>query len=79
MMLTSDLAVYDHKEGDITLIANVINWDGSTERVDEVYDLAIKRLDKMESDLSKILTINLKKFRIEYRHNLSAIQLMRDM
>jgi anthranilate synthase component 1 len=53
MMLTSDLAVYDHKEGDITLIANVINWDGSTERVDEVYDLAIKRLDKMESDLLK--------------------------
>ena len=51
MMLTSDLAVYDHKEGDITLIANVINWDGSTERVDEVYGLAIKRLDKMESDL----------------------------
>ena len=54
MMLTSDLAVYDHKEGDITLIANVINWDGSTERVDEVYDLAIKRLDKMESDLLNI-------------------------
>ena len=53
MMLTSDLAVYDHKEGDITLIANVINWDGSTERVDEVYGLAIKRLDKMESDLLK--------------------------
>ena len=54
MMLTSDLAVYDHKEGDITLIANVINWDGSTERVDEVYELAIKRLDKMESDLLKV-------------------------
>jgi anthranilate synthase component 1 len=53
MMLTSDLAVYDHKEGDITLIANVINWDGSTERVDEVYGLAIKRLDKMESNLLK--------------------------
>jgi anthranilate synthase component 1 len=36
-MLTSDLAVMDHAEGTITLIANVINWDGSDERVDEVY------------------------------------------
>jgi len=53
MMLTADLAVYDHKESSITLIANVINWDGSSERVDEVYALAIKRLDKMESDLLK--------------------------
>ena len=53
MMLTADLVVYDHKESSITLIANVINWDGSSERVDEVYALAIKRLDKMESDLLK--------------------------
>ena len=53
MMLTADLVVYDHKESSITLIANVINWDGSSERVDEVYELAIKRLDKMESDLLK--------------------------
>lgn len=53
MMLTADLVVYDHKEGNVTLIANVINWDGSSERVDEVYELAIKRLDKMESDLLK--------------------------
>jgi anthranilate synthase component 1 len=50
-MLTSDLAVMDHSEGTITLIANVINWDGSDNRVDEVYELAIKRLDQMELDL----------------------------
>ena len=50
-MLTSDLAVMDHKEGTITLIANVINWDGSDERVDEVYELAQKRLDQMQADL----------------------------
>jgi len=50
-MLTSDLAVMDHSEGTITLIANVINWDGSADRVDEVYELAIKRLDQMQSDL----------------------------
>ena len=51
MMLTSDLAVYDHLEGKITLIANAINWDGSSERVDLAYETAIARLDKMESDL----------------------------
>jgi len=58
-MLTSDLAVMDHSEGTITLIANVINWDGSDERVDEVYELAIQRLDKMQSDLSQPLPGNL--------------------
>lgn len=52
-MLTSDLAVMDHSEGTITLIANVINWDGSDERVDEVYKLAIARLDRMEHDLQQ--------------------------
>jgi anthranilate synthase component 1 len=33
------------------LIANAINWDGSSERVDLAYETAIARLDKMESDL----------------------------
>ena len=58
-MLTSDLAVMDHAEGTITLIANVINWDGSDERVDEVYELAIKRLDRMQKDLQAPLPGNL--------------------
>jgi len=53
MMLTSDLAVFDHQEGVVTLIANAINWDGSSERVDLAYESAISRLDKMESDLNK--------------------------
>ena len=58
-MLTSDLAVMDHAEGTITLIANVINWDGSDERVDEVYELAVQRLDRMQSDLQTPLPGNL--------------------
>lgn len=53
MMLTSDLAVYDHHLGEITLIANAINWDGSSERVDLAYETALKRLDAMERDLAK--------------------------
>ena len=55
MMLTSDLAVYDHKEGVITLIANAINWDGSSDRVDLAYEKAVERLDKMELELSQTL------------------------
>lgn len=58
-MLTSDLAVMDHAEGTITLIANVINWDGSDSRVDEVYHLALDRLDRMQRDLQSALPGNL--------------------
>ncbi|MEJ6607959.1 MAG: anthranilate synthase component I [Candidatus Planktophila sp.] len=54
-MLTSDLAVMDHAEGTITLIANAINWDGSGERVDEAFDEAQSRLDQMQLDLQSPL------------------------
>jgi len=50
-MLTSDLAVMDHAEGTITLIANAINWDGTGDRVDQAYDDAQLRLDRMQKDL----------------------------
>ena len=50
-MLTSDLAVMDHAEGTITLIANAINWDGSGERVDQAFTDAQSRLDQMQLDL----------------------------
>ena len=74
-MLTSDLAVMDHAEGTITLIANVINWDGSDKRVDEVYELAQKRLDRMQSDLQTALPGNLAfvddKSAPEYKRNIS--------
>lgn len=54
-MLTSDLAVLDHAEGTITLIANAINWDASDERVDEAYADAVSRLDRMQADLASAL------------------------
>ncbi len=50
-MLTSDLAVMDHSEGTITLIANAINWDGSDERVDSAWNATQERLDRMQKDL----------------------------
>lgn len=59
MLLTSDLAVFDHEKDEITLIANAINWDGSTERVDQAYESALHRLEKMRQDLN---SVELKKF-----------------
>lgn len=54
-MLTSDLAVMDHSNGTVTLIANAINWDGSDERVDEAFFDAQNRLDRMYQDLQSSL------------------------
>ena len=50
-MLTSDLAVMDHTDGTIILIANAINWDGSDQRIDESYHDAVARLDRMQNEL----------------------------
>ena len=55
-MLTSDLAVLDHSDGTITLIANAINWDGSDDRIDEAYESCVQRLDRMQVDLSAPLS-----------------------
>ena len=52
-MLTSDIAVMDHADGTLILIANAINWDGSTDRVDEAYDAAVARLDRMQEELTQ--------------------------
>lgn len=50
-MLTSDLAVLDHSDGTVILIANAINWDGSNERIDEAFASCNERLDRMQIDL----------------------------
>ena len=52
-MLTSDIAVMDHADGTLILIANAINWDGSSDRVDEAYDAAVARLDRMQEELAQ--------------------------
>ena len=54
-MLTSDLAVMDHIDGTVTLIANAINWDGTDNRVDEAYAESVARLDRMYQDLQRAL------------------------
>ena len=52
-LLAVDLAVLDHTDGSLLLIANAVNWDNSPQRVDEAWRDAISRLDAMESALAE--------------------------
>ncbi|WP_030564477.1 anthranilate synthase component I [Streptomyces aureocirculatus] len=53
MLLTSDLAVLDHWDGSVLLIANAINHNDLASGVDEAHADAVARLDAMEADLSR--------------------------
>ncbi|MFD3486931.1 MULTISPECIES: anthranilate synthase component I [unclassified Streptomyces] len=53
MLLTSDLAVLDHRSGTVLLIANAINHNDLDTGVDEAYADAVERLDAMERDLAR--------------------------
>ncbi|WP_151772789.1 anthranilate synthase component I [Streptomyces abyssomicinicus] len=55
MLLTSDLAVLDHWDGTVLLIANAINHNDLDTGVDEAYADAVTRLDAMEADLARPL------------------------
>ncbi|MGZ4632907.1 MAG: anthranilate synthase component I [Actinomycetes bacterium] len=53
MMLATDLAVLDHADGSILLIANAVNYDDTDARVDWAYDDAVARLDRMTAELAQ--------------------------
>ncbi|MET9799865.1 anthranilate synthase component I [Streptomyces sp. NPDC006368] len=55
MLLTSDLAVLDHWDGTVLLIANAINHNDLDTGVDEAYADAVARLDAMTADLAQPL------------------------
>ena len=50
-LLATDLAVLDHADGSVLLIANAINYDATDERVDEAWVDAVQRLDRMQVNL----------------------------
>ncbi len=50
-VLATDLAVMDHHDGTVILVANAINFDDSDERVDEAWHGAVERLDMMTQRL----------------------------
>nr|WP_202897646.1 anthranilate synthase component I [Actinopolymorpha pittospori] len=53
LMLATDLAVLDHVDGTLLLIANAVNWDDSGERVDQAWADAVERLDTMTKALAE--------------------------
>jgi anthranilate synthase component I len=55
MLLASDLAVLDHRDGTVLLIANAINHNDLDTGVDRAYDDAVARLDVMTADLARPL------------------------
>ena len=62
-VLATDLAVLDHHDGTVTLVANAVNFDDSDERVDEAWRGAVERLDTMTTRLtaptpSSVVTID---------------------
>ncbi|HSO05204.1 MAG TPA: hypothetical protein VLQ92_12030, partial [Candidatus Limnocylindrales bacterium] len=48
MLLAIDLAVLDHWDGTVMLIANAVNYDATDARVSEAWADAVARLDAME-------------------------------
>lgn len=53
LMLATDLAVLDHVDGTVLLIANAVNWDDTGERVDQAWSDAVQRLDAMTKALAQ--------------------------
>jgi anthranilate synthase component 1 len=53
MLFADDLAVLDHKDGSVLLIANAVNRDDRPTGVDAAYADAVARLDAMTADLAK--------------------------
>lgn len=52
MSLATDLAVLDHSDGSVLLVANAVNHDATDERVDEAWKDALVRLDRMTAQLT---------------------------
>jgi anthranilate synthase component I len=51
MSLATDLAVLDHSDGTLLLVANAVNHDDTNDRVDEAWAEAVGRLDRMTEQL----------------------------
>ncbi|MBB2891332.1 anthranilate synthase component I [Flexivirga oryzae] len=52
MVLATDLAVLDHTDGSVLLIANAINYDNTDARAAEAWADAVDRLDAMQEALA---------------------------
>ncbi|HEY9375517.1 MAG TPA: chorismate-binding protein, partial [Jiangellaceae bacterium] len=51
-LLATDIAVLDHEDGTVLLVANAVNWDDTDERVDQAWADAVTRLDRMTEEIA---------------------------
>lgn len=58
MCLVTDMAAVDHKEGTVWLISNAVNWNNTSEGVEEAYVRAVARLEEMTEELNHPLSLN---------------------
>jgi anthranilate synthase component I len=58
-LLCSDLAVFDHINNSLILIANAINWDGSDNRIEESYNETLERLKGIVKLLEKPVDVDI--------------------
>ena len=52
LLLATDLAVLDHVDGSVWLVANAVNTDAQPTGIDEAYASAVSRVDAMEATLA---------------------------
>lgn len=57
LCLATDLAVVDHVDGSVWLVANAINFDDTDARVDEAHADAVARLDAMHTALARPVVV----------------------
>jgi anthranilate synthase component 1 len=53
MSLATDLAVFDHSDATLLLVANAVNYDNTDAGVDEAWADAVARLDRMTEQLAQ--------------------------
>ncbi|WGT46039.1 anthranilate synthase component I [Tessaracoccus lacteus] len=53
MMLASELAILDHHRGELWLVANAINFDGTDEGVERAYHTAVGAIEDMAAQLRR--------------------------
>ncbi|OZG57053.1 anthranilate synthase [Bifidobacterium tissieri] len=56
LALATDMAVVDHVNGSVWLVANAVNFDDQPTREGEAYDDAVRRLDRMQRDAATPVT-----------------------
>ena len=52
LALATDVAVLDHVDATLLLVANAVNYDATDERVDEAWHDAVARLDRMTGEVA---------------------------